>query len=139
VRFRALVLISVWLLLALGLHAASLSGTVKDPSGAVVSGAAVWLEPLPRGTPLQTTTDAQGRFRFEEAAGGSYRLNVTKDGFEPSQRTVTVAGKPIDISVFLKLKIMTTTVQVSGRRSPLANSDPNYIALRSASSPRYIA
>ena len=30
----------------------------------------------------------------------------------------------------MNLKTVTTTVQVSARRSPLANSDPNYIALR---------
>ena len=118
-------------LLASWLHAASVSGTVKDPSGGLVSGAAVSLARQPRGVPLQTATDAQGRFRFAEAAAGSHTLRVTKDGFEPWEETVTVGDKPIELNVSLKLKVVTETVRVSGKRSPLANSDPNYGALRS--------
>ncbi len=116
--------------LAAAAAAQSLSGVVKDPSGALVSGAAVSLQRLPRAAAVQTTTDAQGRFRFDSAAPGSYTVSVTRDGFEPWERTVTVADKPIDLGVSLKLKILTQTVQVSGKRSPLANSDPNYKALR---------
>jgi hypothetical protein len=103
---------------------------VKDPSGAVVSGASISLQQIPRGAQFQTTTDALGRFRFKKAAAGSYNLQVIKDGFEPSKQTVTIADKPVDLSLSLKLKVLTETVQVSGKRSPLANSDPNYIALR---------
>jgi hypothetical protein len=128
---RVPLLISACLLSAPWLRAASVSGTVKDPSGGLVSGAAVSLQRLPRGAAMQATTDAQGRFRFAEAAAGSYSLQVTKDGFEPWERTLPVAGKPVDLTVTLKLKVVTTSVQVSGRRSPLANSDPNYRALRS--------
>ena len=127
---RIAFLTSACLFLGPWLNAASLSGTVKDPSGGVVPGAAVSLQRLPRGAPLHTATNAQGRFRFAEAAAGSYTLHVTRSGFEPWEGAVTVAGKPIDLSVALKLKILTETVQVSGRRSPLANSDPNYKALR---------
>ena len=129
--FRVPFLASTCLLLGSGLQAASLSGVVRDPSGALVSGAAVSLQRLPRAAAVQTTTDAQGRFRFDSAAPGSYTVSVTRDGFEPWVRAVTVADKPIDLGVSLTLKILTQTVQVSGKRSPLANSDPNYNALRS--------
>jgi hypothetical protein len=128
--YRILLLALACLLPAQWLHAASLSGIVRDPSGAVVSGAAISLQGLPRGATVQTVTDAQGRFRFGEAVAGSYALHVTKDGFAPWERTVGVADKPIDLGVSLKLKTFTETVQVSGKRSPLANSDANYIALR---------
>ena len=116
--------------LAAAAAAQPLSGVVKDPSGALVSGAAVSLQRLPRAAAVQTTTDAQGRFHFDAAAPGSYTVSVTKNGFEPWVRAVTVADKPIDLSVSLNLKTLTQTVQVSGKRSPLANSDPNYKALR---------
>jgi hypothetical protein len=122
--------LSVWfLLLGASLHAASVSGTVKDPSGAVVPGAAAALTPA-RGATLTTTTDAQGRFRFAEPAPGQYTLQLTNPGFEPWQHTVTVSEKPLDISVSLVVKVVSFSVQVSGKRSPLANSDPNYLALR---------
>ena len=127
---RIQLLASACFLLASWLQAASLSGTVKDPSGAVVAGAEVSLQRLPQGAQLHTTTDAQGRFGFAEAAAGSYNLQVEKAGFEPSKRSVTVADKPLDVSVSLKLRLLTETVTVSGKRSPLANSDPNYVALR---------
>ena len=80
--------------------------------------------------PRQAVTDAQGRVHFDQLAAGSYHISVSKEGFEPWEHNVTVADKPVDLSVLLKLKIVTTSVQVSGRRSPLANSDPNYLAMR---------
>jgi len=64
---------SGWLL-APWLHAASLSGTVKDPSGAGASGTHISLQQIPRGAQFQTTTDAQGRSRFKEAAATAYGL-----------------------------------------------------------------
>jgi hypothetical protein len=81
-------------------------------------------------SPLEAVTDTEGRVRFDRLPAGSYGISVAKDGFEPWQGTVTVAGKPIDLAVSLKLKVLTEAVSVSGQRSPLANSDPNYIALR---------
>jgi Carboxypeptidase regulatory-like domain len=111
-------------------EAAALSGVVKDPSGAVVNGAAIAVQPGSRGAALNAVTDAQGRFHFDDVAAGSYTLSVQANGFEPWQRQISVAGKPVEIAVALKLKSVTTSVQVSGGRSPLANSDPNYQALR---------
>jgi hypothetical protein len=55
---RIPLLASICLLLGPCLQAASLSGVVKDPSGALVSGAAVSLQRLPRAAAVQTTTDA---------------------------------------------------------------------------------
>lgn len=111
---------------------AAISGVVKDPSGAVVSGAAVSAQPLPRGTLLQSTTDAKGQFRFDNATPGSYTLTVTQAGFESWEEKITLSAKNLDLAVSLKLKLVTETVRVSGKRSLLANSDPNYIALRGA-------
>jgi hypothetical protein len=55
---RIALLLSACLLLGPWLHAAALSGSVKDPSGALVSGAAVSLARLPRGAPVRTKTRA---------------------------------------------------------------------------------
>ena len=80
--------------------------------------------------PLQAVADASGRVLFDSVRAGSYKVSILKDGFDPWEHTVSVSDKPVELSVVLNLKILTTTVQVSARRSPLANSDPNYIALR---------
>ena len=103
---------------------------MKDPSEALISGAAVSLKRQPRGALAQTASDAQGRFRFAEVTAGSYTLHVTSEGFEPWERAVTVGDNPVDLGVSLEVKALTESVQVSAGRSPLANSDPNYIALR---------
>jgi Carboxypeptidase regulatory-like domain/Peptidase family M1 domain len=118
------------LLCASLLSGASLSATVKDPSGATVAGAAVSAESNALKSQRQSVTDGQGRARFDEIAPGSYRISVNKDGFDPWERTVAVGTAPVEVSVALKLKVVTTTVSISARRSPLANSDPNYIAMR---------
>jgi hypothetical protein len=122
-------LLSACLLLGTSLEAATISGTVKDPSGAAVSGAAVAAQRLPRGAAFQTTTDTEGRFRID-APNGSYSIKVNKDGFDPWENTVAVSAKPTDLAIFLKLKQLTDSVTVSAKRSPLANSDPNYVSLR---------
>jgi hypothetical protein len=105
---------------------ASLSGVVKDPRGGAVAQAAVTLE-SPEGS-SSAVTDAQGRFEFDELPDGSYRLGVNHEGFEPFSRNVTTPSAPLDIT--LAIAIVRTSVQVSGGRSPLRNSDPNYLALR---------
>src|ERR1051325_1921535 len=60
------------------------SGTVLDPSDAVISGASVILGPGDRGL-LQTSTDNNGEFRFDAAVPGHYELRAAYPGFT-SQR-----------------------------------------------------
>ena len=127
---RGLAGLACILLYAPLLQGAALSAVVKDPSGGLVAGASVVAEGKALPAPLQALTDTQGRARFDPLAAGSYRITVTKEGFELWERTVAIGDKPFDLNVSLKLKTVTTSVQVSGRRSPLANSDPNYHALR---------
>lgn len=130
-RMRASVASFALLLSGAGfLPGASLSAIVKDPSGGFVAGASVTVQGRSLAAPLQAATDASGRVRFDSVRAGSYKVSVLKDAFDPWERTIAVSDQPVELSVALKLKMVTTTVQVSGRRSPLANSDPNYIALR---------
>jgi Carboxypeptidase regulatory-like domain len=112
------------LLLGSLLHAASIIGTVKDQSGAAVAGSAV------TAGATATVTDGQGRFRFDGLKPGSYKVQVTAANFEAWERTVTAGDKAVELVIVLKLKSVTTTVRVSGRRSDMANSDPNYKSLR---------
>jgi Carboxypeptidase regulatory-like domain len=61
--------------------AASLSGTVTDQTGAVVSGAAVTLANLQSGAVLSLTSNGDGGFTFAAAPAGDYSLKVTHSGF----------------------------------------------------------
>jgi hypothetical protein len=66
----------------------SISGTVVDPQGAVVSGATVKATSIQAGTSLVTTSDGAGIFRFNLISAGEYKLEISAPGFS----TATVAG-----------------------------------------------
>jgi hypothetical protein len=64
---------------------------------------------MPGGMPLQSVTDREGRFAFDQLAPGTYRLDVQKTGFVPPLRPGT---RPITIQV-------TAGQTVDGVRVPL--------------------
>jgi hypothetical protein len=106
-----------------------LTGVVKDPSGAPVVGASVTAERSARVSSKETTTDSQGRLGFADLPAGAWHVRVTQAGFENWEGAVTLAAKPVELAISLSLEIVNTSVQVSGHRSPLVNSDENYRAL----------
>lgn len=59
----------------------SISGTVKDVSGAVVPGATVTLTNVGTNQPLTTTTSAEGYYVFTNLSPANYNLTVTAPGF----------------------------------------------------------
>lgn len=71
--------------------AGTYSGTVADPSGAVVLGATVTLANTAN-PPMKETaqTDAVGRFQFTNQPAGQYTLIVMAQGFQPKLEPVTL-------------------------------------------------
>ena len=67
-----------------------INGTVKDPDGAVVSGASVSLLNAYRAVIAATTTDAEGRFTLEKLEPGDYQLNIESTGFVRHRSAVRV-------------------------------------------------
>ncbi len=65
----------------------SVSGTVKDASGAVVPGASVSVNNLDTGVGVRLTTNGRGFYSFPEVPVGRYTLTIEKTGFRPYQRT----------------------------------------------------
>jgi len=90
-RLRVVLLFGASILLALlvvqPLHAqvlyGSVTGTVSDPSGAVVAGAQVTIANEGMGLKRQTTTDADGTYRVLDLPQGNYTIEVTASGFKP--------------------------------------------------------
>jgi TonB family protein len=70
----------------------SLSGVVRDPSGAAVKGARVILTAPGAGGTATTVTDAAGHYRVSQLAAGSYEVEVLARGFRRLNRQVTLAG-----------------------------------------------
>ena len=102
----------------------SLSGTVVDPSGALVSDATVTLINEGSGAKQQATTSTAGAFRFTFLSVGRYDLEITKPGF----RSLKSSGIAVDANIEhtigpLKLDVGQTSesVEVSSE-APLVES-----------------
>jgi len=83
---RSLLVAGVFASLILPLRAqvdtGSITGTVTDSSGAVVSGAKVTITNEGTGTSLSTTTGGEGIYNFSPVRIGSYKLDVSAEGFK---------------------------------------------------------
>src|SRR5215831_18043019 len=81
----------------------TISGTVKDPQGAVIPGASVTLTSETRGTHLSDVfTNERGDFTFVNVPPDRYKLEVKMTGFKPAQQTgISVSpGDRLSVGVF---------------------------------------
>jgi hypothetical protein len=93
----------------------SISGTVKDPSGAVVPRATVAATNADTGIRRTVTTDANGAYSFSSLPIGRYDLDVGSAGFRPYRRTGVVidANSALLIDVVLEVGQKSDTITVS--------------------------
>jgi hypothetical protein len=112
------------LAMAQGLGAASVAGTVKDASGAVLPGVTVEASsPVLIEKVRTTVTDSEGRYQLAELRPGTYTLTFTLPGFttykrEGLQLTPNFAAT---INADLKVGEVAETIVVSGQ-SPLVDT-----------------
>lgn len=87
-RFACLlaILVPVCLVRAAG-TGGSISGTVKDPSGAVIAGATVAAVDVATSLRETTSTNGQGAYVFPVLPVGRYDIEITQPGFRPYHRT----------------------------------------------------
>jgi len=117
---------------------ASLTGTVLDPRGVPLPGAAVSVKNETTGATRKMTSDGQGKYAFANLAAGKYTIQVDAPGFSTSKRAVQVAeGQPADVPVTLALGNVSEeiTVEASEANSVAAAMAP-MDALLSERSPR---
>jgi Carboxypeptidase regulatory-like domain/TonB-dependent Receptor Plug Domain len=94
----------------------SIVGTVRDGSGAVVSGATVTVTNIGTGVVNTRTTNDGGDYDVSELRVGQYNVEVSKAGFAQAKATditVSVAARQ-RIDLTLKVGDTTTTVEVTG-------------------------
>src|SRR5258708_4020742 len=93
----------------------SLSGTVKDPSGAVVPGVSVTAAKSVLGTQFNTVTDARGLYSFPKLRVGRYDVTLVPDGLKPQKHTGVQmdADSAVRINVTLELGEQSESVTVS--------------------------
>jgi hypothetical protein len=95
--------------------AASITGTVADPSGAPVSAAAVTAKNLETAAVRNTTTDDAGRYLALSLAVGQYEVRVTKAGFKEAVRSgiQLVIGQEARVDLNLQVGDVETQVIVT--------------------------
>jgi len=111
------------------LHADIVSGTIQDPSGAVIPGARIEIMGGNLAQPLVLSSDEVGKFASPDLMSGTYSLRVTRDGFEPLVKTIDLQGT-VELRLLLAIAQQQVTVSVPGRSMAFANSDPIYRQLR---------
>jgi hypothetical protein len=82
---------------------ANLSGTIMDPTGAVVPGVSVTIVGQGIGLKLSVLTDTAGEYRFAGLPTGNYSVRVEKTGFQTQLREgvslVPASGSIINFSL----------------------------------------
>jgi len=116
------------LLLAQSATTGEISGTVSDPSGAVVPNVPVTLKSVEKGYTQSATTNSQGAYRFSLLAPGNYTISATASGFKTTTVTQPVSVGAVAITnITMELGTTGTTVEVSGE-APLLQADSSEIS-----------
>ncbi len=99
----------------------SLSGTVTDPSAALVPDVEVTLTSADTGATARVTTGPDGLYSFPNLTPGNYELKVTAKGFrEFLQRGISILiNQSARVDVTLELGAETQTVEVLANASAL--------------------
>ncbi|HEX8650397.1 MAG TPA: carboxypeptidase regulatory-like domain-containing protein [Pyrinomonadaceae bacterium] len=130
-----LALATLWASLAVALAAGGqINGSVTDPQGAVVVGAAVTVvDPLTNQS-FKATTDQQGRYKIEGLPAGTYNLTVSARGFSDARREgiKVVEGGAQTVDLRLEVAPVQAEIRVSSSAGN-PNADPVYRQLRQKS------
>src|SRR5262245_54447621 len=109
-------------------QAATITGRVTDPSGAVVPQATVTAKSADTGVSSVTETTSEGYYTLSTLQPGRYELTVAKQGFVPVRQTgleLTVQQVArLDIS--LKLGAVAETIEVAAQ-TPLLESESSTV------------
>ncbi len=102
----------------------SVTGTVKDPSGATINKAKVILQNVATGVTRDTLTNADGIYRFDAVDIGTYKVSLEADGFnKEAVENVAISANLTD-KVDFQAKIGTTAeVTVEGTAEELQTTE----------------
>jgi hypothetical protein len=94
---------------------AELEGTVKDPSGAAVSGASVKIVAVDTGLSSEQKANAVGYYRFPGLAVGRYAVTVSSNGFKTTviRNVILEVGETHTQDINLPVGAVTERVEVN--------------------------
>jgi TonB family protein len=110
---------------------ASISGSVYDPSGAMVPGATVSLKNTSAPNEELARANSSGQYKLLGIASGEYVIKVMAPGFAAYQKTLSLeAGAPATMDVHLAIGEVKMSEEVVGKRAqsaPASASSPQRI------------
>ena len=109
---------------------ATLEGTVRDVSGAVISGSKVTARNVLTSQSRTVTTNEQGFFRAEQLVIGTYEVRVELAGFAPYRHTDVEArlGQTVHLDIVLAPASASEQVTVSAQPSSLDPSQTSVVS-----------
>ena len=109
-----------------GGNSTSVTGTVKDPTGAVVTNATVEIRNPVSAFERSTSTDSAGRFTIPNVPFNPYHVTVTGQGFNAYVQDIDVrSAVPVSLNISLKIKGSSESVTVEAAGDLLEN-DPAF-------------
>ena len=120
--------VSLFLFFAAGLFAqqTSLTGTVTDPTGAVIPNATITIVNDATGAQREATSDSQGRYTIAQVVPGTYRLTAKATGFADVviNKLELQVNQPATVPItFEKIGATTTTVSVEAAATQVNTTD----------------
>ena len=107
------------------INSGTVSGTVSDPSGAVIAGAEVRISNAVTGFNQTATTDTSGAYRFNSVPLNNYRMTVSVAGFAPATQDADVHSTlPTTVNFTLTVAAESTTVVVQAEGAQV-ETDPS--------------
>jgi hypothetical protein len=102
----------VW---AQSVSSGTVSGTITDPSSAVVAGATVTMADPSTNTTRSVTTNATGRYFFADVTPATYSISVSKAGFSTvkAENQVVQVGLALTVNLALQVGGANVVVEVS--------------------------
>ncbi|HEY1499284.1 MAG TPA: carboxypeptidase-like regulatory domain-containing protein [Acidobacteriaceae bacterium] len=99
----------------------TLSGTVTDPSGAVIRNATLTISQASTGFSRAVTANDSGEYTFSDLQVGNYALKVTAQGFSDAtyNGVVIPTGRVVNLNVKMSVGSATQTVEVSDQAEVL--------------------
>jgi Carboxypeptidase regulatory-like domain len=108
-------------------NSTSITGTVLDPSGAVVVNAAVEVRNPVSGYSRSAVTDAAGKFTIPNVPFNPYHVTVTGQGFAAYAQDVDVKSSvPINLSINLKVTGSSEVVTVESTAEDLLENTSTF-------------
>ncbi|MDX6612826.1 MAG: hypothetical protein QOD75_2012 [Blastocatellia bacterium] len=102
----------------------TVTGSVKDPNGALVPGATVIISQPVTGYKQSVQTDSQGAFRLVNVPFNTYHLRAEASGFQAAEQSIDLeSALPTDIDLTVGVGVEAANVTVTADNSGLLEAD----------------